>query len=318
MSFWDNLAQYAGGAMSATGIPGIADAGRAWVAADNFSLQERNRSDQLALQKRSWEREDNAVYRRTQDLIRAGLNPALAAGSAAQTSAPISMQAPQGEGGDGAGAAGGVLQLLKGVVDVQKTIADKSLVDSQKDRVDSETVGQSLANSYASKTLEERVKTPGLENARTSLENDFSASANPLRKTALEIENAFNLSANPQRLALLATAVKQADQSLVNSKLDQRIKELGVTSAQLDNAGKKIANDLALYNLSMQEKEAVIKSLTIEQLTMSNSALQMSNEVLKDTVRSGVGKAKGLEEWNKVFPVIGPLLGAAYWRNSKD
>lgn len=45
------------------------------------------------LTRESWERDDNAVFRRTQDLIRSGLNPALAAGSGAGTSSPLPMQA---------------------------------------------------------------------------------------------------------------------------------------------------------------------------------------------------------------------------------
>ena len=73
-------------------LSGIADIATAGY---NVWSQERNRNDQLDLQKQSWAREDNATQRRVADLTAAGLSPTLAAGSAASTSSPINLQAPQ-------------------------------------------------------------------------------------------------------------------------------------------------------------------------------------------------------------------------------
>lgn len=56
------------------------------------SIEETNRMNE-ALTRESWAREDNAVQRRRRDLLLAGINPNLAAGSAAATSGAAQMQA---------------------------------------------------------------------------------------------------------------------------------------------------------------------------------------------------------------------------------
>lgn len=80
-------------------IPLLIAAGAAAAgAASNYAGQKAAADasyDQIQYQKwaqqQTWDREDNAVRRRTKDLIDAGLSPTLAAGGAAQASAPISV-----------------------------------------------------------------------------------------------------------------------------------------------------------------------------------------------------------------------------------
>lgn len=61
----------------------------------NYKAQKEQLKWQKYAQRTTWEREDNAVQRRVDDLRAAGLSPVLAAGSAAQTSGPIQVTAPQ-------------------------------------------------------------------------------------------------------------------------------------------------------------------------------------------------------------------------------
>lgn len=61
----------------------------------------RANAQNAALTRESWARDDTAVQRRANDMIAAGINPVMAAGSAATTSSPIPMQS-EGAGGMGA------------------------------------------------------------------------------------------------------------------------------------------------------------------------------------------------------------------------
>lgn len=60
----------------------------------NYSNQRSALNWQKSAQQTTWAREDNAVQRRVADLKAAGLNPVLAAGSAASSSTPISPIVP--------------------------------------------------------------------------------------------------------------------------------------------------------------------------------------------------------------------------------
>lgn len=63
----------------------------------NLSLQSQNLKYMKELQQKVWEREDTAVQRRVADLEKAGLSKTLATGSAADSSSPVSISAPQSD-----------------------------------------------------------------------------------------------------------------------------------------------------------------------------------------------------------------------------
>ncbi|QXP44242.1 MAG: DNA pilot protein [Arizlama microvirus] len=80
------------------------------------------------LMRESWKREDNAVQRRQRDMIKAGINPLMAAGSAATSSGPAKMEAPlkNNAGLD-------IVDALRGMVSTDQIKAQTDLIKAQQD-----------------------------------------------------------------------------------------------------------------------------------------------------------------------------------------
>ncbi|UPW41533.1 DNA pilot protein [Peromfec virus RodF8_66] len=114
------------------------------TASQNLAVSKSALNWQKEMQQKTWEREDNAVQRRVQDLIAAGLSPTLAAGSAASTSSPVKPEVPQmgtdwtKQVGDivsqGIGVAQQVAQTQLTAASVAKTEAEKDYIAIQASR----------------------------------------------------------------------------------------------------------------------------------------------------------------------------------------
>lgn len=111
----------------------------------NYQMSLEQQSYDRMMQSRAWNREDTAIQRRVADLKAAGLNPVLAAGSGAQSSSPMHLNAPVREpidpssamqGMEGLAKMGNVAQTMASLMatnaQIKKTTAEADLLEYSK------------------------------------------------------------------------------------------------------------------------------------------------------------------------------------------
>lgn len=98
-------------ALGASAVGSLVGAGTSIA---NFGLQAQNYKYMKSMQEKAWNREDNSVQRRVADMKAAGLNPVLAAGQGASSSAPVKLETPQiGDVGKDIGSLANVLSVIQ-------------------------------------------------------------------------------------------------------------------------------------------------------------------------------------------------------------
>ena len=236
MGLFDNIL----GAASAIGGIGIG--------IGNFVGQEQNLAWQKEAQQKTWDREDTAVQRRVADLKAAGLNPVLAAGSSASTSAPIHTTAPQMDASiadKGLTAAQSVLAMMSQKANIAQSTAQAQLTQAQIDKVNSETENQRIQNTLALQQGEANLK--GVQ-----LTNDFLSSTMPDRVRAAALSNESLGIQNASRLLDIQLSRLNIDNRVVDlyrNRIGEMADRIGLDQKSTDLAAKRIAVEQARTDL---------------------------------------------------------------------
>lgn len=150
------------------------------IANQNLQFQNENLQYQKDLQKQIFAREDNAVQRRVDDLVAAGLSPTLAAGSAANAGQAIETQAlhngysPQTMPNLGLSSMiGAGLDALRAIGELNKQQAEISYLQDQSKNVQADTANKLIFGNNADDWYKARTYGLQLKNVNQGFSNEI-------------------------------------------------------------------------------------------------------------------------------------------------
>ena len=159
---------------------------------ENIKFQEKNLEYQKELQQQIFEREDTAYQRKVDDLIAAGINPAVAAGgSGSNAGAVVNTQAPHNDMKYQAPQLniGSVIDTLKSIkqiasIEEQVNVAKQQAeyIASLRKKADAETNKIVFDNNFFTKTEEDRLKRYGFETDILQYQKELLSRQNDLNK----------------------------------------------------------------------------------------------------------------------------------------
>jgi len=245
--------------------PGIASLGVGLLAggqnlvtnSQNYQAQVDAMNLNKELQFEAWRRGDMAVQRRASDLEAAGLSKTLAAGSAAQTMAPMKLEAPLRKGGEVQAGLDAYLATARMQADIAKTQAETKNVELQTNSQELKNAFDTTANPQRLMVLANQVKTSDIGVVQARLDADLSA-----RK------------------------ITRADVDLARAKIESSIAGWNLDSAQTDALAKKVALDTAKYNSAWYKRVGLPIGATLDPLSryggVAANVLEQVGGKLKD------------------------------------
>ncbi len=260
----------------------------------NYLQRKRLIRYQKDIQKQSWDREDNAVGRRVADLKRSGLNPNLAAGSAAGASGPVALKAPIRDTGptERAGQIPG--QIIDRFANIAQTLAQKDFLDSQKDfqkiknQIWGETIPEQISSikssaksaaaaAHVSTKTADTVIATALSNLKT-IENSRAQSIQKHQATLKSIQNSNSIT---------DLEIKHA-RATIDARIEGTQTLTKIKEKELIKIGKLI-DPL----VGSAEADAIMKELLVQDQETLNSAEKFQRKNL----------------WQNIWKLVDTILG---------
>lgn len=238
--------------------------------------------------------EYNSPIQERARLEAAGLNPDMiysdASAGATATMGSTSQQASSNNG---------VLPVMPDrsyIADIGKTIAETQLIEAQRDKLESETVGQDIANKYASEYQEGLIK---LNNANASL---LTANTNLSEAQARQIDSVINNINKQTELfgAQIGNIIEQTQNLRVlraGYVLDNSIKslQLAFDSQSFQSRIDRICADAAVSRANALYAKSMAHALLLSTLASAYQSNQQGgyynrqSQVLDQSIEDGIG-----------------------------
>lgn len=298
-----------GGSTTAFGnVANVVQGIKNWEAQDNENAHKWAWTSYMNDQTK--EREDSAIQRRVRDLRAAGLSPTLAAGSGATQSvisAP-STQAPQMNIGrmgnpvsDGYDTMAKYLMLKQTQSSINQTEAETALKKQQLQQND-------LMNP---KNLESK-----------QLQNELARNLLPIKTdqateevVGMRLDNYLKSALQDTNIAMAKQKLNEQSLNVINARLDNTLKQLGITQRELDIVKQK-ATQQASIGAAISEydiKLLAIKSMEIANKTASSKSSSAASQAMIDLQNAEYWRKHGISsaESANTARYMQLLLGAA-------
>ena len=206
--------------------------------ANYLGQKDQNRYN-TKMQEKAWEREDAAAQRRKADLSAAGLSPVLAAGSAATTMAPIRLEAPQLD--------------TAAIANAGKTVTDSMM----------QALAMKQGAASITKTAAETANIQA-QQTKTEVETEFMKENNPTVIEANKIARDVANATKPATVQRAFQEVKGVNLDNANKIIDNKIKNLHVTNAEIDIVKNRISVTAARMGIPEKALDIVSKKIALD------------------------------------------------------
>lgn len=278
-NFWTSVISALAGGLN-VGSSVFSTLSQSDIANKNLEAQRETNAQNLALQQQAWSREDSAVQRRAADLKAAGINPLLAAGSAASSMPAVHLSAPQrSEQATGVpqGLGDALMSSVRGFYQIAQTQAQTDLIRQQTANAGTQGALLETASRVASATAE------------------------------ADIAKAKSLS---------ASAGYQASLDKFNSYLETKFSGTGGLYAQALGASGMSGGDVTdpAFATLMAARKILALNQELTDAEKNGIALKVSGlqaKILEEFSKFAPGDAQGVKAWLDALNGVTDVVGSA-------
>ncbi len=259
----------------------------------NYKMQQQHYKYQKFQQQTTWDREDNAVQRRVNDMKLAGISPHAVAGGAAQASGPMGTKAPQREPGVDLRGGALITQALNASANVAQTLAQTQALHAQ-------TKNMQVKNRIQAATASDSILSARLQNQYKGLQSNALESD-------IRVKNATEAARIEQSKITVDQALANFDlfNETKGPKIRQALAQASITEQELEVAAETAR---ARITATKSQSRMTLKEETIMRATMSSVVGQaQAKELAAELANTDASKMSPRKKYviDKVFTVLG-------------